>query len=154
MKNWSLDSWRALPIKQQPNYSDKEKLNSVDSQLRSLPPLVSANEVRMLKRELALASQGKAFLLQGGDCAESFAEFNEVNLRDFFRVILQMTVALMYGAGVPVVKVGRIAGQFSKPRSDDMETIDGKSLPSYRGDIVNAIDFEDQSRLPDPERLL
>jgi 3-deoxy-7-phosphoheptulonate synthase len=108
----------------------------------------------MLKRELALASQGKAFLLQGGDCAESFAEFNEVNLRDFFRVILQMTVALMYGAGVPVVKVGRIAGQFSKPRSDDMETIDGKSLPSYRGDMVNAIDFEDESRLPDPERLL
>jgi len=154
MKNWSIDSWRAFPIKQQPNYSDKEKLNSVDASLRSLPPLVSPNEVRMLKRELALASQGKAFLLQGGDCAESFAEFNEVNLRDFFRVILQMTVALMYGAGVPVVKVGRIAGQFSKPRSDDMETIDGKSLPSYRGDMVNAIDFEDDSRLPDPERLL
>lgn len=154
MKKWSPDSWRSFPIKQQPAYSDEGKMNDVDAKLRALPPLVSPSEARKLKAELALAAQGKAFLLQGGDCAESFAEFNEGNLRNFFRVILQMTVALMYGAGVPVVKVGRIAGQFSKPRSDDFEKQDGKLLPSYRGDMVNAIEFDDDARLPDPERLI
>ena len=154
MNNWSTNSWRKLPIKQQPNYNDIEKLNQIDAELRLLPNLVSANETRNLKRDLGLVSQGKAFLLQGGDCAESFAEFNETNLRNFFRVILQMTVALMYGAGVPVVKVGRIAGQFSKPRSDDMEKIGDASLPSYRGDMVNAMEFNEAARIPDPERLL
>lgn len=154
MNNWSTNSWRKLPIKQQPNYNDIEKLRKVDAELRLLPNLVSASETRNLKRDLGLVSQGKAFLLQGGDCAESFAEFSEVNLRNFFRVILQMTVALMYGAGVPVVKVGRIAGQFSKPRSDDMEKIGEASLPSYRGDMVNAMEFDEFARIPDPERLL
>ncbi|HEU5046377.1 MAG TPA: 3-deoxy-7-phosphoheptulonate synthase class II [Rickettsiales bacterium] len=154
MKNWSLDSWRSLPIKQQPTYKDEAALREVAGKLRSLPPLVSPSESRKLKSELALAAQGKAFLLQGGDCAESFAEFNEPNLRNYFRVMLQMTVALMYGAGVPVVKVGRIAGQFSKPRSDDMEKQGDKSLPSYRGDMVNGIEFDEEARFPDPERLL
>ncbi len=151
---WSTDSWRTLPIKQQPNYTDAHKLREVEASLKSLPTLASASEARQLKAQLALASQGKAFLLQGGDCAESFAEFNEGNLRDFFRVLLQMTMALMYGAGCPVVKVGRIAGQFSKPRSDDLEKQGGKALPSYRGDMVNAMEFEEGARTPDPERLL
>ena len=154
MKNWSKDSWRTFPIRQQPNYSDGERLKQVESELRTLPALASANEARLLKKQLALATQGKAFLLQGGDCAESFAEFSENNLRDFFRVILQMTMALMYGAGVPVVKVGRIAGQFSKPRSDDFEKQGEQSLPSYRGDMVNAMEFDSEARLPDPDRLL
>ena len=129
-------------------------MKQVEASLRSLPTLASPSEARHLKRELALAAQGKAFLLQGGDCAESFAEFNEANLRDFFRVLLQMTMALMYGAGVPVVKVGRIAGQFSKPRSDSTEKQDGKTLPSYRGDMINGMEFEDGVRKPNPERLL
>ena len=154
MKNWFSDSWRTFPIKQQPGYADPSRVSEVENALRTLPALASANEARQLKRQLALATEGKAFLLQGGDCAESFAEFSENNLRDYFRVILQMTVALMYGAGVPVVKVGRIAGQFSKPRSDDTEKQGDKSLPSYRGDMVNGMEFEDGARLPDPDRLL
>ncbi len=153
-KNWTIDSWRDLPIKQQPLYQDQGKLKAVEESLRTLPGIASPSEARHLKRELAMASQGKAFLLQGGDCAESFAEFSEGNLRNFFRVILQMTVALMYGAGCPVVKVGRIAGQFSKPRSDAMEKQGGIELPSYRGDMVNAMEFDDEARVPDPERLL
>ncbi len=154
MKKWSIDSWRDFPIKQQPLYEDEAKLREVEGNLRFLPTLASPNEARQLKRELALAAQGKAFLLQGGDCAESFAEFNEGNLRNFFRVILQMTVALMYGAGCPVVKVGRIAGQFSKPRSDAMEKQGDQSLPSYRGDMVNGMEFVEELRVPDPDRLL
>jgi 3-deoxy-7-phosphoheptulonate synthase len=154
MQNWHQDSWRTFPIRQQPGYTDMERLEETESALRTLPALASANEARQLKRQLALATQGKAFLLQGGDCAESFAEFSENNLRDFFKVILQMTVALMYGAGVPVVKVGRIAGQFSKPRSDDFEKQGGKQLPSYRGDMVNGMEFEEALRAPDPDRLL
>jgi 3-deoxy-7-phosphoheptulonate synthase len=151
---WNPDSWRKLPIKQQPEYKDKNRLKSVEDGLRALPPLASPAESRTLKRELADAAAGKAFLLQGGDCAESFAEFSEENLRNFFRVLLQMTVALMYGAGSPVVKVGRIAGQFAKPRSDNTEKQDGKELPSYRGDMVNGMDFTEAAREPDPERLL
>src|SRR5689334_11671029 len=116
-KKWTTESWRKLPIKQQPEYPNLGKLKEVEAELSGLPPLASADEARSLKRELAQAAMGKAFLLQGGDCAESFAEFSEDNLRRFFRVLLQMTMALMYGAGVPVVKVGRIAGQFAKPRS-------------------------------------
>jgi 3-deoxy-7-phosphoheptulonate synthase len=152
--NWTLDSWRKLPIKQQPIYKDTAGLLAVENSLRSVPPIVSPSECRALKRELALASQGKAFLLQGGDCAESFAEFNEDNLRNFMRVLLQMTMALMYGAGVPVVKVGRIAGQFAKPRSENMEKLNGQELPAYRGDMVNGMEFDGTVREPDPERLL
>lgn len=151
---WSPESWRSLPIKQQPEYKDQSSLKSVEQQLRSMPPLASPGESRALKRELADVAAGKAFLLQGGDCAESFAEFSEDNLRAFFRVLLQMTMAMMYGAGCPVVKVGRIAGQFAKPRSDGTETIDGVALPSYRGDMINGMDFDAASREPDPERLL
>lgn len=154
MKNWTIDSWRDFPIKQQPNYQDLEALLAVEQKLRTLPPLVAPSETRALKAELALVAQGEAFLLQGGDCAESFAEFNEKNLRSFFRVLLQMTMALMYGAGCPVVKVGRIAGQFAKPRSEDLETINGEQLPSYRGDMVNGPDFVEGQRIPDPARLL
>ncbi len=151
---WSLDSWRTRAIRQQPHYPDAAKLASVERQLAGMPPLVSPEEIRKLKTELALAAQGKAFLLQGGDCAESFAEFNEHNLQRFFRVLIQMTIALMYGAGSPVVKVGRIAGQFSKPRSDDMESKNGVDLPSYRGDMVNGMEFDATSRPADPERLI
>jgi 3-deoxy-7-phosphoheptulonate synthase len=143
-----------LPIRQQPQYDDANMLAKVEAELAALPALVSPAEVRNLKEELAQVAAGEAFLLQGGDCAESFAEFNERNLRHFARVILQMTIALMYGAGSPVVKVGRIAGQFAKPRSDNMETIGGVSRPSYRGDMINGADFEAISRAPDPERLL
>jgi 3-deoxy-7-phosphoheptulonate synthase len=154
MSNWTIDSWRDRPIKQQPIYTDPAHLARVERSLSGLPPLASPAESRKLKRELADAAYGNAFLLQGGDCAESFAEFNEENLRNFFRVLLQMTMALMYGAGAPVVKVGRIAGQFSKPRSDGIEKIGEVELPSYRGDMVNGMEFEAGSRTADPERLL
>lgn len=151
---WTPDSWRDRPIKQQPAYDNTEALHGVEADLKRFPVLASPSESRALKRELAMAVEGKAFLLQGGDCAESFAEFSEENLRSFFRVLLQMTMALMYGAGAHVVKVGRIAGQFSKPRSDATETIDGCALPSYRGDMVNGMEFEADSRRADPERLM
>lgn len=153
-KEWSISSWRDLPIKQQPEYSDQKKLKSVEDDLKSRTTLVHPGEIRELRKRLANVCEGKAFLLQGGDCAESFAEFSEANLRSYFRVILQMTVALMYGAGKPVVKVGRIAGQFSKPRSENTETLDGQTLPSYRGDMINGIEFDTASRIPDPERML
>jgi 3-deoxy-7-phosphoheptulonate synthase len=153
-KSWTTDSWRNFPIKQQPDYKDVGQLKAVENKLAGLPPLVSPSETRALKGELSDAAHGKAFLLQGGDCAESFAEFNEKNLRDFFRVMLQMTMALMYGAGKPVVKVGRIAGQFSKPRSENMEKIGDTELPSYRGDMVNSMEFDAKGRQADPERLL
>lgn len=152
--NWNVDSWRKFPIKQQPNYTNRTKLKAVEEDLKSRTTLVHPSEIRDLKKKLANVCEGNAFLLQGGDCAESFAEFSEANLRSYFRVILQMTVALMYGAGKPVVKVGRIAGQFSKPRSEDTETLEGKTLPSYRGDMVNGIEFDESSREPDPERLI
>jgi len=153
-KEWTSESWRNFPIKQQPSYEDMNALLRVETQLRGLPPLASPGEARALKRELADAAHGKAFLLQGGDCAESFAEFSEANLRNFFRVLLQMTMALMYGSGTPVVKVGRIAGQFSKPRSENTEKKDGIELPAYRGDMVNGMEFDEAGRKPDPERLL
>ena len=129
-KKWTPDSWRDKPIKQQPEYKNLKTLKEVEGTLSGLPPLASPGEARALKRELADAAMGKAFLLQGGDCAESFAEFSEENLRDFFRVLLQMTMALMYGSSTPVVKVGRIAGQFAKPRSENTEKKDGKELPA------------------------
>jgi 3-deoxy-7-phosphoheptulonate synthase len=150
---WSPESWRAKPIKQQPDYPDKAALARVEQSLKTLPPLVSPEEIRRLKSELSQAVTGQAFLLQGGDCAESFAEFSEQNLASFFRVLIQMTIALMYGAGSPVIKVGRIAGQFSKPRSDATEKKNGEELPSYRGDMVNAMEFDAEGRMADPERL-
>jgi 3-deoxy-7-phosphoheptulonate synthase len=152
--SWELESWRSKTIKQQPAYPDLNAVAGVEKSLRGMPPLVSFDEVRALKTELSHAAHGKAFLLQGGDCAESFAEFNEQNLRSFFRVLIQMTIALMYGAGSPVVKVGRIAGQFAKPRSEGFETQNGTELPSYRGDMVNGMEFEAGARVPDPKRLV
>jgi 3-deoxy-7-phosphoheptulonate synthase len=152
--SWSPESWHGRPARQQPEYKDKKALDGALSTLSNYPPLVTPSECRQLKNQLARVAAGKAFLLQGGDCAESFAEFSPDNLRRYFRVILQMTVALMYGAGKPVVKVGRIAGQFAKPRSDNMEKKDGQELPSYRGDMVNHMEFTPEGREPNPENLL
>ncbi len=149
---WSPSSWRDKPIKQVPVFPDELALTEVEERLRSYPPLVFAGEVRALREKLAEVAAGRAFLLQGGDCAESFAEHGADNIRDFFRAFLQMAVVLTFAGGKPVVKVGRIAGQFAKPRSSDTETIDGKALPSYRGDIINGIEFDDVSRIPDPMR--
>jgi 3-deoxy-7-phosphoheptulonate synthase len=151
---WTPESWRSKPIRQVPAYADAERLTGVEKQLASFPPLVFAGEARELKAQLAEVAAGRAFLLQGGDCAESFAEHGADHIRDFFRVFLQMAVILTHGASKPVVKVGRIAGQFAKPRSADTETIDGVTLPSYRGDIINDIAFTPEARTPDPERLL
>ena len=151
---WSADSWRNFPVKHQPKYSDMNALKLTEEKLKSLPPLVFAGEARTLKEKLASVSEGNAFLLQGGDCAESFAEFNADNLRDTFRVILQMAAVLTYGASLPIVKVGRLAGQFAKPRSEPTESRDGITLPSYLGDIINGIDFIDKDRKPDPERMI
>src|SRR5690606_21864022 len=139
-------------IKQVPSYPNAQALADVEARLRTYPPLVFAGEARKLKNQLAAVSEGKAFLLQGGDCAESFAEHGADNIRDFFRVFLQMAVVLTYAGAQPVVKVGRIAGQFAKPRSSDNESKDGITLPSYRGDIINGIEFTEASRLPDPNR--
>ena len=151
---WSPDSWRNKPIQQQPEYPDAEHLKRVERTLAGLPPLVFAGEARELRRQFAEVTRGRAFLLQGGDCAESFAEFSATKIRDTFKVLLQMAIVMTFAAGCPVVKVGRMAGQFAKPRSAGDETIDGVTLPAYRGDIVNGIDFNAKSRVPDPERLL
>lgn len=153
-KGWSKSDWRAKPRVQMPQYGDAGALAAVEAQLAKYPPLVFAGEVRKLKRVLGEVAEGRAFLLQGGDCAESFAEFSADNIRDTFKVMLQMAVVLTYGAKVPVVKVGRMAGQFAKPRSADMETINGVELPSYRGDIINGFDFTEAARVPDPARML
>ncbi|MCF8479791.1 MAG: 3-deoxy-7-phosphoheptulonate synthase class II [Rhodospirillum sp.] len=152
--NWTPDSWRAKPISQVPEYPDATHVTAVESQLAKYPPLVFAGEARNLRAQLAKVAEGKGFLLQGGDCAESFAEFSANTIRDTFRVMLQMAVVLTYGAALPVVKVGRMAGQFAKPRSAPMESIDGVELPSYRGDMVNGMEFTPESRIPDPERLM
>ncbi|MSO73519.1 MAG: 3-deoxy-7-phosphoheptulonate synthase, partial [Rhodospirillaceae bacterium] len=151
---WSPDSWRSNPIRQQPDYPDAQRLAAVEARLRNYPPLVFAGEARRLMAALANVADGKAFLLQGGDCAESFAEFHPNNIRDTFRVLLQMAVVLTFGAACPVVKMGRLAGQFAKPRSSDNETIDGVTLPAYRGDMVNGMDFTIEARAPDPERMV
>jgi 3-deoxy-7-phosphoheptulonate synthase len=153
-KSWSIESWRNLPIKQVPTYPDAQALKAVEQELGSYPPLVFAGEARALKEKLGEVAEGKAFLLQGGDCAESFKEFHPNNIRDTFKVMLQMAVVLTYGAACPVVKVGRMAGQFAKPRSADTETIDGVELPSYRGDVVNGIEFTEDARIPDPQRQI
>lgn len=151
-KNWTPQSWRGMPIKQVPFYPDAQALADVEARLRTYPPLVFAGEARKLTKQLAEVAEGRAFLLQGGDCAESFAEHGADNIRDFFRVFLQMAVVLTFGGSQPVVKIGRIAGQFAKPRSSDMETINGVELPSYRGDVINGIEFNEASRIPDPNR--
>ncbi len=151
---WTPDSWRGLPILQQPEYPDADALDAVLGRLSGYPPLVFAGEARKLKATLAEVVEGRAFLLQGGDCAESFAEFHADNIRDTFRVLLQMAVVLTYGASRPVLKVGRMAGQFAKPRSEPTETRDGETLPIYRGDIINGIEFTAEARTPDPERFL
>ncbi len=151
---WSPETWRAKPAQQVPEYPDQAKLEAVEKRLRSYPPLVFAGEARRLTQVLGGVAEGRGFLLQGGDCAESFAEFSANNIRDTFRVLLQMAVVLTFGAALPVVKVGRMAGQFAKPRSAPTETVDGVELPSYRGDIVNGIEFEKSARAPDPERLV
>ncbi len=154
MKKWSPDSWRDFPIKQQPTYNDVEKLLKVEKELASYPPLIFAGEAINLKKDLADVVNGKAFLLQGGDCAESFDAFNAGNIKDLFKVMMQMAVVLTFSGGCPVVKVGRIAGQFAKPRSADFEEINGIALPSYRGDIINEIGFDEKSRRPKPKKLL
>lgn len=151
---WSPSSWRARTIRQVPDYPDTVKLKDSEDRLRQLPPLVLASEIRRLKIQLADVAHGKAFLLQGGDCAESFAEFHPNAVRDLLRVFLQMSTVLAFSTGVPIVKIGRIAGQFAKPRSEPDETIDGVTLPSYRGDIINGIEFSKAARRPDPERVL
>src|SRR6187402_1787311 len=152
--DWSLTSWRGKRAEQMPVYPDATVLAGAEARLRRYPPLVFAGEARKLKGALAKVANGKAFLLQGGDCAESFAEFSANNIRDTFRVLLQMAVVLTFGAALPVVKVGRMAGQFAKPRSAQTEVIDGVELPSYRGDIINGIEFTPEARIPDPRRQM
>ena len=151
---WTKESWRELNILQQPEYEDKAKLKEVENKLASLPPLVFAGEARRLQGRLAQVCEGKAFLLQGGDCAESFANFSANSIRDTFKVMLQMAIVLTIASGCPVVKVGRVAGQFAKPRSSDTETINGITLPSYRGDIINSPAFSAEARKADPARML
>ncbi|MCZ6103736.1 MAG: 3-deoxy-7-phosphoheptulonate synthase class II [Campylobacter ureolyticus] len=151
---WNKDSWRSLPIKQQPIYSNLDELKNTEIRLATLPPLVFAGEVRSLKKELASASLGKSFLLQGGDCAESFANYRADNIKNMFKVILQMSAVLTFAGSFPIVKVGRIAGQFAKPRSSDFEEINGVKFPSYRGDIVNDLEFTQEAREPKPEKLI
>ncbi len=151
---WNKSDWRSKPRIQMPEYTDPAALAAVETQLSKYPPLVFAGEARRLRAQLAEVAEGRAFLLQGGDCAESFAEFSADTIRDTFRVMLQMAVVLTFGAKCPVVKVGRMAGQFAKPRSADTETIGGVELPSYRGDIINELDFTPESRIPDPSKML
>jgi len=151
---WKKSDWRSKERIQMPEFTDIKALNAVEARLARYPLLIFAGEARSLKAKLGDVSRGEAFLLQGGDCAESFDEFSADNLRDTYKVMLQMAVVLTYGAKVPVVKIGRVAGQFAKPRSSNMETIDGVSLPSYRGDIINQIDFTPEARIPNPERML
>jgi 3-deoxy-7-phosphoheptulonate synthase len=154
MSKWQKNGWRSLPRVQMPDYTDPAALAAVEAQLAKYPPLVFAGEARKLKTELAKAARGEAFLLQGGDCAESFAEFSADNIRDTFKVLLQMAMVLTFGAKVPVVKVGRMAGQFAKPRSAPTEMVGGVELPSYRGDIINGFEFTPEARSPDPSRML
>ena len=153
-EKWMPGNWRKKDIRQVPVYPDADALSAVEAQIRNYPPLVFAGEARRLRDSLADVAAGRAFLMQGGDCAESFAEFHPDNIRDTFRVLLQMAIVLTFAASCPVVKVGRMAGQFAKPRSSDTETIDGVELPSYRGDSVNGIEFTEAARTPDPQRMV
>lgn len=154
MHTWSEKSWRNFPIKQHPTYTNKEILERVENELKSYPPLVFAGEARNLKKHFAKVQKGEAFLLQGGDCAESFNQFNGSSIRDLFKVIMQMSAILTFAGSCPIVKVGRVAGQFAKPRSSDFEEIDDKKLPSYRGDIINGLEFKRDCREPDATRML
>ncbi|KAH7404048.1 hypothetical protein KP509_15G008400 [Ceratopteris richardii] len=154
LSTWTVDSWKDKAIQMVPTYPDEAKLESILETLEGYPPLVFAGEARHLEEKLAEAAMGNAFLLQGGDCAESFKEFNAINIRDTFRVLLQMGVVLMFGGQMPVIKVGRMAGQFAKPRSNDHEEKGGVKLPSYRGDIINGDDFDEKARLPNPDRMM
>ncbi|KIC11378.1 phospho-2-dehydro-3-deoxyheptonate aldolase [Leisingera sp. ANG-M1] len=154
MSEWQKSDWRNKPRVQMPDYTDAAALNAVEAQLSNFPPLVFAGEARTLKQHLGAAGRGEAFLLQGGDCAESFDQFSADGIRDTFKVMLQMAMVLTYGAKVPVVKVGRMAGQFAKPRSAPTETVDGVELPSYRGDIINELAFTPEARIPNPQKML
>ncbi|MBF0093933.1 MAG: 3-deoxy-7-phosphoheptulonate synthase class II [Alphaproteobacteria bacterium] len=151
---WTPDGWRQRPALHLPTYADQDRLRAVEQRLGAFPPLVFAGEARQLRQSLAQVAEGNAFLLQGGDCAESFAEFAANNIRDTFRVLLQMAIVLTYGAALPVVKVGRMGGQFAKPRSSPTETIAGVTLPAYRGDMINGVEFTAEVREPDPERMV
>lgn len=151
---WTKNSWKNYPVKQQPTYPNEQELDRVLSKLEKLPPLVFAGEVRNLQKALTKVSKGEAFLLQGGDCAESFENFGANNLRDMFKMLLQMAIVLTFAGGCPVVKIGRIAGQFAKPRSSDFEEVNGVKLPSYRGDIINGFEFDEKARVADPKRML
>lgn len=153
-KNWSKDSWRHFNALQQPNWPDQQELQEALATISDLPPLVFAGEIRDLKQQLAMASRGEAFLLQGGDCAESFSHCTAPGVRELLKVILQMTMILSYGGGKPVVKVGRMAGQYAKPRSADTEMVNGVELPSYRGDMVNSSEPDPEARRPDPQRMV
>lgn len=153
-KTWTLDSWKNFPAKQQPQWPDQRQLDAVHAKLAALPPIVFAGEARSLTKELAEVVEGRAFVLQAGDCAESFDGFSANGIRDRLKVILQMAVVLTYSGGLPVVKIGRIAGQFAKPRSKDIEVRDGKELPSFRGHIINDVAFDSESRTPKAKRLL
>lgn len=151
---WHPNSWADFPVKYGPDYPDQEQVNKVTKTLSGFPPLVFAGEVRTLTEKLALASEGRSFVLQGGDCAESFADFNADNIRDTFRALLQMAIVLTSGTKLPVIKIGRMAGQFAKPRTSATETQNGVELPSYKGDIINHIDFDESKRVADPSRML
>lgn len=153
-KNWTPQTWREKPVKQLPEYKDLKALKAAEEELSRMPPLVFAGEARNLQKLLTQVCDGKGFLLQGGDCAESFAEFNANKIRDTFRVLLQMAVVMTYAGSLPVVKVGRMAGQFAKPRSSDLETLEGITLPAYRGDNINGLDFTAEAREPDPQRMI
>ena len=153
-QNWSPESWTTKPAKQLPAYPDAGALADAEKIIAAMPPLVFAGEARRLKNQLADVCNGNAFVLQGGDCAESFAEFGANKIRDTFRVMLQMAIIMTFGGTMPIVKMGRVAGQFAKPRSDDNETKNGTTLPVYRGDIINGIEFTPEARIPDPMRMV
>ncbi len=152
--SWSLDSWRDFPIKQQPEYEDQNLLKEVEQEIAAYPPLIFAGEARSLQKQLVKAGRGEAFIIHGGDCAESFADFNADTIKNLFKLMLQMSIVTTYSNGKPVVKIGRVAGQFAKPRSSDYEEINGIKLPSYRGDIINGVAFDEEVRRPDPKRML
>lgn len=152
--SWGPASWRALPAQQQPTYPNETAHQEALAEISRMPPLIFAGECRTLQTRLAMAATGDAFLLFGGDCAEAFSQFSANRIRDTYRVLLQMSVVLAFGGGVPIVKLGRIAGQFAKPRSANTETINGVTLPAYRGDIINGPEFTETSRIPDPYRLV
>ncbi|MGI0152211.1 MULTISPECIES: class II 3-deoxy-7-phosphoheptulonate synthase [Idiomarina] len=154
MTHWSARSWRDKPIQQQPQYPSAQQLQQVEQQLKSFPPLVFAEEIRALRKQLAQVSLGQGFLLQGGDCAESFSDFTAPKIRDTFKVILQMAIVMTFAGSCPVTKVARMAGQYAKPRSSDTEIQDGVELPIYRGDIINGVDFNEDQRIADPQRML